>query len=189
MHDFYGETFVAYSDISGFKDMMKDTQRGPAALDALYSSGYHVIANQPPNEPPVEGLFVSDCGILFVREGGDVVQRLESLLLAVEQLNRRCFNRAISLTTSVAWGEFSYHQRVEIPGIEKNPIYGNAYVTAFIDNESDSPRIYPNECRIVKQNLPDAAVQIFEERHGRVGSRSRAEDRYYYFEWMRPLGE
>ena len=56
---------------------------------------------------------------------------LEVLLTAIESLNRCCFEHAISLTTAVARGEFSYHERIEISGIEKNPVYGNTYVAAF----------------------------------------------------------
>src|SRR4051812_22875888 len=112
--------------------MMSDGNRGPAALDALYSSGYHVISDQPQEFPRVEGLFVSDCGILFVRDNATAARRLESLPPAVEALNRRCFEHAVPLTTAIAWGEFSYHERIEIPGIEKNPVYGNAYVAAFL---------------------------------------------------------
>ncbi|MDB6035562.1 MAG: hypothetical protein JWM16_5900 [Verrucomicrobiales bacterium] len=44
--DFHGSTFVAFTDIAGFKAMMSDDNRAPAALDALYASGYHVISNQ-----------------------------------------------------------------------------------------------------------------------------------------------
>jgi hypothetical protein len=185
IENFFGDTFVAFSDIAGFKSMMKDGRRGPDALDTLYSSGYRVITEQPAGRPRVEGLFVSDCGILFVREDRDVFGRLESLLSAVEQLNRLCFERAVSLTTSVAWGMFSYHQRFEIPGIEKNPIYGNAYVAAYIDNQSDSPKMYPNECRIAKPNLPQEIAQSLGRREGRFGSRCREMDKYFYFEWMR----
>jgi hypothetical protein len=185
MQDFSGDTFVAFTDIAGFKSMMKDERRGPEALDALYFSGYKVIAEQPPEDPRVEGLFVSDCGVLFVPGVGNAVAKLESLLSAIERLNKLCFEQAVSLTTSVAWGNFSYHQRFEILGIAKSAIYGNAYVAAFIDNESDSPKLYPNECRVMKQNLPPEVIERFGRREGPIGSRSRETEKYYYFEWMR----
>ena len=62
------------------------------------------------------------------------------------------------LTTSIAFGRFSYHQRLEFPGIEKNPIYGHAYVTAYLDNETGKPKLQPGECRIVKKGLPDGCL-------------------------------
>ena len=61
--NFSGETFVAYLDISGFKELMKD-DRAVDAMDQFYQAGYeyrNIFQN-------VEGFFISDCGILYVRE-------------------------------------------------------------------------------------------------------------------------
>ena len=185
--DFHGQTFVAFADIAGFKVMMSDGNRGPAALDALYSSGYDVISRQRKDLPRVEGLFVSDCGILFVRDHEPAARRLESLLIAVEALNRRCFEHAVSLTTAIAWGEFSYHERIEIPGIEKNPVYGNAYVDAFLDNEAASPKLYPNDCRLLKRELPPDALELCTQKIGPIGARIRDTKSHFYFEWMRSV--
>lgn len=185
--NFQGSTFVAFTDIAGFKAMMNDGIRGPEALNALYASGYAVIAEQDTTVPRIEGLFISDCGVLFVRnEERPLIERIQSLLNAVEHMTRRCFECAVQLTTSIAWGEFSYHERFEILGITKHPIYGNVYVSAFIDNESDKPRLYPNECRIVKRNLPDAVVDFFLQQSGVNGERIRDSRDHFYFEWMRP---
>lgn len=74
-----------------------------AALDAFYQSGYSVILHQPSNGFRVEGLFVSDCGILFVSDPSPTALQLETLLTSIESLNRRCFERAVSVTTSVVW--------------------------------------------------------------------------------------
>ncbi len=187
INNFHGHTFVAFADIAGFKAMMADGKRGAAALDALYRSGYSVILDQPPDRPRVEGLFVSDCGILFVRDNHSAAPRLEALLAVVESLNRRCFEEAVSLTTAIAWGEFSYHERIEIPGIEKNPVYGNAYVAAFLDNEAPSPKLYPNECRILKRELPPDALNLCMSQHNSSGGRMRDTADHFYFEWMRPI--
>jgi hypothetical protein len=184
--NFQGNTFVAFTDIAGFKSMMADGNRGASALDTLYRSGYSVIRDQPPDTPRVEGLFVSDCGILFVRDHAPAGSGLEALLTVVESLNRSCFEEAVSLTTAIAWGEFSYHERIEIPGIEKNPVYGNAYVAAYLDNEAASPKLYANECRILKRELPQDAHVLCANRMGAVGRRVRDTTDYFYFEWMRP---
>lgn len=187
--NFHGHTFVAFADIAGFKTMMGDGNRGAAALDCLYRSGYSVIRDQPPDRPRVEGLFVSDCGILFVRDHQAAGLRLEALLAAVESLNRKCFQEAVSLTTAIAWGDFSYHERIEIPGIEKNPVYGNAYVAAYLDNEAANPKLYANECRILKRELPNDARDVCMNRMGTIGRRVRNTADYFYFEWMRPADE
>ena len=44
--DFKGETFVAFLDISGFKEMMKgDGSQAVYALDRLNVAGYDVLKN------------------------------------------------------------------------------------------------------------------------------------------------
>lgn len=189
INNFYGKTFVAFADIAGFKEMMKDGDRGPLALDALYQSGYDLVSAQPEDGIRVEGFFISDCGVLFVRGDPNHTpnpQELFDVLLdAINSLNRKCFEKAVSLTTAIAWGDFSYHERLEVTGIEKNPIYGNAYVSAFIDNEVTSPKLYPNDCRILKHDLPPIVFESCTSRTGRHGARIRNADKHFYFEWMR----
>jgi hypothetical protein len=171
--DFDGSTFVAFTDISGFKQMMKKDQRAIRALDHFYSCGFSVL-RQNQN---VHGIFISDCGVLFSSDMQEATgAKLESLLKVIEQLNRQLLEHDIMLTTSIAYGRFSYHQRVEFDGIEKNPVYGNAYTTAFLDNESGQPPIQPGECRIVKRGLDSELLQNEQ--------RLVARRNHLYFYWM-----
>lgn len=174
IQDFNGETFVAFSDISGFKELMKEDKRAVKAIDHLYSNGYQVLQNNQ----NINGLFVSDCGILFVRNAGDNErrQKLQCLLNALEDLNKRLLHHDIMLTTSIAFGRFSYHQRIEFEGIEKNPVYGHAYATAFLDHEVGKPKIQPGHCRIVKKGLQNIDLNDFQ----RLKERSS----HWYFYWM-----
>lgn len=172
--DFDGETFVGFTDISGFKEMMKDDKRAVKAIDRLYSNGYQVLQN---NEN-INGLFVSDCGILFVRNHVDNERRhqLRCLLNALEDLNKRLLEYDIMLTTSIAFGRFSYHQRIEFEGIEKNPVYGHAYASAFLDHEVGKPKIQPGQCRIVKNGLRNLDLNNF--------PRMKERSSHWYFYWM-----
>lgn len=62
--DFNGDTFVAFLDISGFKEMMKgDGAQAVNALDKLNQAGYNVLQNNQ----NIGGIFISDCGVLFVQ--------------------------------------------------------------------------------------------------------------------------
>ena len=181
-----GNTFVAFMDIAGFKSMMADGQRAPLALDAFYSAGYSVLREHREEPVLVDGFFISDCGILFARgEQETPTRRLEALCRVVQQIHQRSFERAVQLTTSIAWGEFSYHERIEFPGIEKNPIYGNAYVAAFADNEAGSPKLYPSECRLKREGLTECATEYCARRQGQVGERMRETPHHFYYEWMR----
>jgi hypothetical protein len=123
---FDGTTFVAFMDISGFMKMMTEESRAVHALDCFYQAGYDALHLQN-GQPRVDGLFISDCGVLFVRGAGqDSHAGLQTLLDVVEKINRAVLASEVMLTTSTAHGAFSYHNRLEFPGIEKNPIFGNA---------------------------------------------------------------
>jgi hypothetical protein len=188
VEQYQGKTFVAFTDIAGFKSMMAE-DRALKALDTFYSTGFSVLRNQPTDcAYRVDGFFISDCGVLFVRGREDDVAsvRLESLCDIIRQIHRLTFEKAIQLTTSIAWGDFSYDERIEFPGIEKNPIYGNAYVAAFADNEGSTPRLYPSECRLLKKGLPEAVANSLSlgGGDGFVG-RIRETPYHFYYEWMR----
>jgi len=142
------ETFIAFTDISGFKEMMRSGDKAAQAMNSFYNAGYAALEQ----ENNVNGLFVSDCAILFSLSGSTEV-RLDSLLSVLKNINRTLLPNGIMLTSSIAWGHFSYHDRIEFPGIGKQPIFGNGYLAAFLDNEIGSPRIQPGQCRIVKKGL------------------------------------
>jgi len=182
---FDGTTFVAFTDISGFREMMDDEQRAIRALDRFYQAGYDTLRDQN-DDPRVDELLVSDSGILFVRGHADPRVQLGALLRIVEAINRKVLLGDVMLTTSISYGSFSYHNRLEFPGIEKNPVYGNAYVSAFLDNEKGTPRIQPGQCRILREphsNELEAALQ------GIDGNRVRERGRKHsYFYWMVALG-
>ena len=63
--DFNGDTFVAFTDISGFKELMKNDRNALESIRHFYQSGYNVLQTIG----NIEGFFVSDCGILFARNG------------------------------------------------------------------------------------------------------------------------
>jgi hypothetical protein len=155
--DYNENTFVAFTDISGFKELMKTDKEALKALKLFYQSGYNVLAESP----NIQGLFVSDAGVLFARDG-DIETRLSDLLSVVKKINRIMLEGEYMLTTSITYGYFNYQGKIEFEGIEKNPIYGGAYVHAFLDNETGSPKIQPGQCRICKQNLPDLNLDQFE---------------------------
>lgn len=169
--NFDGRTFVAFTDVSGFKEMMKDDKRAIRALDHFYTSGYSILRENP----SIHGVFISDCAVLFVNNRDAQDAQLRSLLPVIERLNRDLLEYDIMLTTSIAYGQFSYHQRLEFHGIEKNPVYGNAYLSAFFDNQSSQPRLQPGECRIVKDELENQ-LSGFDRLYDR--------GKYLYFYWM-----
>ena len=178
--NYEGETFVAFLDISGFKELMR-RERALEALECLYLAGYGTLRNQNGNQ--VEGIFVSDCGVLFVRnrtENLNQADDLHSILEVIRRINEIMMGRGFMLTTSIAYGHFKYQDRIEFEGINKNLIVGNAYSKAFLDNENGTPKIQPGQCRLVENNIPDI---LNNERFRTVRKRS-GNDRHYYYYWM-----
>ena len=151
--NFDGVTFVAFLDISGFKSMMQK-KKAWDSLDKLYSFGYHAIDDQNPQDKmKMNGIFISDCGILFVdnshcSEG--LCEQLAFLLEKIKNINKQMLEHNYMLTTSISFGKFKYQDRIQIQGMIKNAVYGSAYVSAVIDSENGTPKIQPGECRFVE---------------------------------------
>jgi len=184
-----GETFVAYLDIAGFRELMKNEGEALKVLAKFYQFGYHTLQNQTTTYK-IDGIFISDCGILFARKNSNVTlfKSLSILLEKIKQINIKMRDNDYILTTSIAYGKFKYQERVEFEGIEKNLIYGNAYVSAFLDNEKGRPKIQPGQCRIVKENLPVSVTDEI-ERNGnnyffKMVKKREGDNKHYYYYWM-----
>jgi len=192
--NYEGNTFVAFLDISGFKELMREENEAWKALDRLYNTGYLVLGSQRcgSNEGRIDGLFISDSGVLFVRRNNqnmmNTPESLKSLLIAVRSINDRMLQENFMLTTSIAFGRFKYQERIEFEGIGKDPIYGDAYVSAFLDNENGKPKIQPGQCRIVKENLPEEVIRTIENNNSveifRMIKERSGGSKHYYFYWM-----
>lgn len=151
--DFDGKTFVAFLDISGFKSMMKK-EKAFDALDKFYSFGYQAIDDQNPDDSKkLNGIFVSDSGILFIDNSHcnePLLDQLTFLLEKIKKINQKMLDHNYMLTTSISYGKFKFQDRIQIQGIIKNAVYGSAYVSAVIDSENGMPKIQPGECRFVE---------------------------------------
>lgn len=189
VHPYAGDTFVAFMDISGFSNMMSDGDRAWHVLNRFYSAGFGVLRQQTQlDRAHVEGFFISDSGILFVRATDTEAKTgsLTQLLGAVREMNVEMAKVDAMLTSSIAWGYFSYDERLQFAGIEKQALYGNAYVAAVLDNMKEAPAIQPGQCRIVRRHLPNDVVDAI-ERHTAglelVCKRGDDRDRFYHY-WM-----
>jgi hypothetical protein len=123
-------------------------------------------------------MFVSDSGILFSTRG-TTSEKLSNLLNCLKEINQKMLERNYMLTTSIAFGEFSYQGKIEFLGIEKNPIYGFAYVEAYLDNANGSPKIQPGQCRLIKSNqINDIDLSAFP-----LLKKQNERDKHLYYYW------
>jgi len=181
---FDGETFVAFADISGFRQLMQEEHRAAQALDHFYNAGYRILREQKgAGRNHVEGLFISDCAILFSTQTARRIEALSSLLAVIGDLNREMLDEDYMLMTSIAFGQFSYHQRIEFPGIDKRPVYGFAYLNAFLDNESGRPKLRPGQTRILRVGMPEEVTQAIQQGHPPFDCVEETAKHFYYY-WM-----
>lgn len=183
IQNFEGNTFVAYSDISGFKSLMLNREKAITTLRLFYQTGFDIIHNQTNHTTKVEGFFISDCAVLFVRDGmNNNAVALEKLLNIIEEFNRRLLESDLMLPTSVCFGYFNYEGKFEISGTEKNQIFGDAYVEAFLDNEVGKPKLKPGDCRIIQKGLPNNLIRLEDNKNSRYKLIKTKSHLYFY--WM-----
>ena len=129
-----GDTFVAFLDISGFKELMKTEEKALQALNRLYASGYDILPRRD-TLPKVEGMFFSDSGLLFVRNGqnSQPLNEIKALLNVIKRINIAMKDEGdgFMTTSSIAFGKFKYQERIEFPGIGKNHNGGNCAAGVF----------------------------------------------------------
>jgi len=126
LKNFNGKTFVAFIDISGFKEMMKKETAGKALKD-FFSIGFSVL-RQDENQN-ISGVFISDCGIIYHSEATKSIQeKLKDILRVIEQINSKMIEKNYVLTSSIAYGDFEYQDKIELNNMSKNAFQGNAYL-------------------------------------------------------------
>jgi hypothetical protein len=191
--DFHGDTFVAFCDISGFRQMMqKNSAKAIQALGSFYAVTFDVLQNtRGKTTPPIYGLIVSDCAILVAdnqnRDGNTAA--FQSLLAAVKKINEDSLSRDLMLTTSIAYGSFHYEQRAEFFGIEKNMLAGAAYIEAYKDQSAGKPKLKCGECRIIAENLPAEILEGIEGNGNAVFQMLQKNEKHIYYYWMRRTPE
>ena len=168
LNKFSGQTFVAFIDICGYKAMMNEN-KAIYALDKFYQIGYDELQTCR----DINGIFISDCGILYVTKDTLKEEKLKILLRIVKSINLKMLEADYMLTTNIAYGDFSYHERKGFKGISKNLMMGYAYVKAFLDSQA-KPKIDVGECRILKEDIEE---DFFENPH--LCPRGK----YFYYYW------
>jgi hypothetical protein len=151
------DRFVAFIDISGFKELMKhENDDALNVLRRFYQIGYR---NLDPKigkyDDEIRGIFVSDSGIIWTKNivtKNEIRKKFNLFLKAVQDINQNVLDdfdmkkNQIRLKTSIAFGDFNFVETSNHELIEKNLIYGEAYLSAYKDNSS---KLDPGLCRIV----------------------------------------
>jgi hypothetical protein len=138
LKNFTGETFVAFSDLCGFKKMLKSKERAYKTLSLFYNTLHSLKCHN--QHPAISALAVSDCIISYVHTPDNSPnERLESILKFLKLLHQRMIREEKLVQTTIAYGDFTYENRLKLPNMQKTLIFGNAYLKAYIDNEKAEP--------------------------------------------------
>ncbi len=102
MQSFDGKTFVAWIDLSGFKEMMNQNKAW-TALNYFFNLGYDVLQVHP----NLSSLFVSDSDILYCHNPQQTErERLHDLLSAIHNINTSLMSQNYLTKSSIAFGDF-----------------------------------------------------------------------------------
>ena len=194
IESFDENTFVAFLDICGFKDLMETPGKAEECLDQFFQSVYEEVERSHQRTQKVDCIAVSDCAVAFTRNNPSEsigqqtsfpveVQRLNSMLIFVKNVARKLVQSDFVIKGSIAYGPFKFENRIEISGIDKVMFIGNAYVDAYRDVEKGRPRLEIGEIRI----KPRVKVEEILQRSLRdlePFSLVTLSRRDYYFYWM-----
>jgi len=130
MHNFDGQTWVAFSDLCGLKTMYeKDSEKAAQALDKFYNKVYELQHNND----SINSIVVSDCCVFWI-DRPECINGLSILLEIVKRLHQQMLPDYL-IRTTIAYGHFKYEGRLEMPRIRKNMIVGGAYLDAYANND------------------------------------------------------
>ena len=185
---FDGNTFVAFLDISGFKQMMGDRYRVSVVLEKFYGSLFNEVGhfNKPNKKIKINVIAISDSAIIFLSKGkrSNISKKtgLSMMLSFISELNKKFVNPNFAypfLTVcSIAYGDFFYWNRRERNRMTKNCLRGEAYLKAYLDTEDERNKLKPGQCRIVKDGL---IVNLL-----KLNYILRDENEHIYFRWAIP---
>lgn len=167
LRSFDGDTWVAFLDISGFKQMMKNLHLAEITLDKFYNTVYREvfrINHEFPFETYTGGnaqisvVVVSDCAIIFVDNQGlseDKARDLHIILDIIKSINLELINPAqepqIMTTCAIDFGQFKYSNRSSDLHTSKSFFYGQTYVKAYLGSEELSKT--PGFCKVLNSDF------------------------------------
>lgn len=159
--DYHGKTYVAYLDISGFTEMMKDLESAKDVLNVFYTTIFDYCQTQKAGSTRISMIAASDCCILFTRNStmDDRSTGLSTILNFVRGVNRSYIltdrSQPFMTTCSVAYGQFDYEDRRECADLRKNYLFGSPYLKVVLDQNQGNPKIRASECRLLTRTMPN----------------------------------
>jgi len=193
---FFGDTFVAYLDICGFKNMMREIENEKAVntLNAFFRTVYEGATTSQ----EICCIAVSDCAIAFVgkrqSEGPTIacmnscstdndLARLNSMLEFVRHVSESMIDQGVAISGSIAYGSLQFMKKYEGERTVKALFLGQAYLEAYNDFENCRPKLRPGQIRIAK-TIKMKELLNSSKGEGNDLSLVKSGPGGYYFYWM-----
>ena len=187
---FYGDTFVAFLDICGFKQMMQNPRKAEEALDNFFRIVYEEVTTSD----RLNSIAVSDSAIIFARdniphndpeESGDLRDhnKLCSLLACVKKIACRMIQIDVAIKGSIAYGPLNYQKRYNGPRVVKAMLLGKAYIEAYSDVENGKPKLKIGQIRLNPKSKIKKLLERSQENSSEL-SLLKSGNGGYYFYWM-----
>jgi hypothetical protein len=167
LRSFEGNTWVAFLDISGFKQIMKNLHQAEKVLDKFYNTvyreGFRINHDFPfetytTGKSAINSVVVSDCAIIFVDNQSlaeDKVRDLHLILDVIKSINLALIDPdqepQIMTTCAIDYGHFKYSNRSSDIHTSKSFFYGQTYVKAYLGCEELSKM--PGFCRVLNADF------------------------------------
>jgi len=134
--EFDGETYVAYSDLSGFKRMQEaDRDRAAQALERLCQFTREILDNRKRLlKVNVTAIGISDCIISWASD-----RKLGSLISFLRQLHSQMIRRGYLICTTIAYGDFCCRESPPLANCHTTHLAGRAYTLAYSENGNFEP--------------------------------------------------
>jgi hypothetical protein len=184
IENYQGTTFVAFLDISGFKQMMNNKEKVYSVLQKFYGSLFDQVGNFNLGDVSIKVnvVAVSDSAIIFLSKGqnenvpqNDGLPIILRFISTVNQAFANHNNHPFLTVCSVAYGDFTFYNWRERDRLSKNCLKGDAYLKAYLDTENEVDKLKPGQCRIIKKGLTiDLTTTNFA---------LRKKKEYFYYYW------
>ena len=134
--NFNSKTYVAFSDLCGFKQMMNENRKKAVkALDCLYESVYDIQnAKAILLRTHVDAIAVSDCVVSWATD-----EQLDTIVAFLGWFHSRMIKKGFLLRTTIAYDAFRYQRRLQLRNLQKAYIEGGAYISAYLGNDNAEP--------------------------------------------------
>ncbi len=159
---FHGPTYVAFSDLCGFKKLMENKDNAHKALDHFFQSVYDIAEQK---KSSISAIAVSDCVISWVSSmSANRNDILAEIVEFVSSLHKKLLKKRYLMQTAIAYGDFHYENRIQLNNLQKEMYVGPAYLTAYLEHKKvteggiilidaeDTPQYKPEFWRKIKKS-------------------------------------